>query len=84
MAGIKIDTAPNQNVFVVHREAIGKNFISISKENYSKAYRDMSKSVKATNKQRQRQKKTHFTATPIALKFRHCIIDFKRIQIEQS
>lgn len=36
------NTSPNQNIYVVHRENIGKNFISINKENYSKAYRDMS------------------------------------------
>lgn len=40
-------TVPNQNIYVVHRESIGKNFISISKENYSKAYRDMSNSSAA-------------------------------------
>jgi DNA-binding MarR family transcriptional regulator len=34
-------------VVKVHREPTGKNFISISKENYSKAYRDMSNSSSA-------------------------------------
>lgn len=43
----KIQTVPNQNVCKIHREPIGKNFISINKLNYSKAYRDMSKSPAA-------------------------------------
>lgn len=40
-------TVPNQHAFIIHREPVGKNFIQISKENYSKAYRDMSKSPAA-------------------------------------
>lgn len=47
MSKKKIETVPNQRMYVVHREAIGKNFISISKLNYSKAYRDMSSSSAA-------------------------------------
>jgi DNA-binding MarR family transcriptional regulator len=43
----KIKTVPNQNIYVIHREAVGKNFIQINKENYTKAYRDMSKSSAA-------------------------------------
>ena len=43
----KINTVPHQKVVKVHREPTGKNFISISKENYSKAYRDMSNSSSA-------------------------------------
>ena len=43
----KIKTVPNQRVCVIHREPAGKNFIQISKENYSKAYRDMSSSSAA-------------------------------------
>lgn len=43
----KIKTVPNQQIVKVHRESMGKNFISISKENYSKAYRDMSSSSSA-------------------------------------
>lgn len=40
----KIKTVPNQKVVKVHREPTGKNFIAISKESYSKAYRNMSNS----------------------------------------
>ena len=47
MANTNSVTVPNQKVCVVHREAIGKNFISISKDNYTKAYRDMSGSSSA-------------------------------------
>jgi biotin operon repressor len=36
------DTVPNQHIYVIHREETGNNFISISKSNYSKAYKDMS------------------------------------------
>ncbi|MBE6667580.1 MAG: MarR family transcriptional regulator [Ruminococcaceae bacterium] len=43
----KFETVPNQNVYVVHREPVGNNFIQINKSNYSKAYRDMSKSPAA-------------------------------------
>lgn len=42
-----ITTVPNQTVYVVHREQAGKNFIQINKDNYSKAYRDMSNSSAA-------------------------------------
>ena len=47
MATKKIETVPNQHVFVIHREEKGNNFISINKYNYSKAYRDMSKTPSA-------------------------------------
>ena len=47
MANQNIATVPNQNIIVIHREPVGKNFIQISKENYSKAYRDMSKNSAA-------------------------------------
>jgi len=47
MAKINYATVPNQKICVVHRETIGKNFISISKDNYTKAYRDMSGSSSA-------------------------------------
>lgn len=40
-------TVPNQHAFIIHRDPVGKNFIQIGKENYSKAYRDMSKSPAA-------------------------------------
>lgn len=40
----KFNTVPHQKVVKVHRQPIGNNFISISKESYSKAYRDMSNS----------------------------------------
>jgi hypothetical protein len=43
----KIETVPNQHIYVVHREPIGKNFISLNKYNYTKAYRDMSKTPAA-------------------------------------
>ena len=42
-----IHTVPNQNTITVHRQEIGKNFISINKTSYSKAYRDMSNSSAA-------------------------------------
>ena len=44
MANQKFETVPNQHIYVVHREPIGNNFISINKYNYTKAYRDMSNS----------------------------------------
>ena len=43
----KINTVPHQKVVKIHREDKGNNFISISKESYSKAYRDMSSSSAA-------------------------------------
>ena len=47
MLNKKLETVPNQHICVVHREPIGKNFISINKYNYTKAYRDMSNSSAA-------------------------------------
>lgn len=47
MAYQKIQTTPNQHIVVVHREDTGKQFISINKINFTKAYRDMSKSPAA-------------------------------------
>ena len=47
MSNRNFQTVPNQNIVSIHREPIGKNFISINKLNYSKAYRDMSKSPAA-------------------------------------
>lgn len=41
------ETVPNQRVFVIHREDKGNNFIAINKLNFSKAYRDMSKTPAA-------------------------------------
>ena len=43
----KFDTVPNQKIYLVHREPNGNNFISVSKESFSKAYRDMSKTPSA-------------------------------------
>ena len=42
MENIKFNIVPNQRIFVIHREDKGNSFISINKNNYSKAYRDMS------------------------------------------
>ena len=47
MQNSKFETVPNQHIYVVHREPIGNNFISINKYNYTKAYRDMSKTPAA-------------------------------------
>jgi hypothetical protein len=47
MSNQKFETVPNQHIYVVHRESIGKNFISLNKYNYTKAYRDMSKTPAA-------------------------------------
>jgi len=41
------NTVPNQRIFVIHREDKGNNFIAINKSNFSKAYRDMSKTPAA-------------------------------------
>ena len=43
----KLNTVPNQKIFHIHRESTGKNFIAINKINFSKAYRDMSKTPAA-------------------------------------
>ena len=43
----KIETVPNQHVFVIHREDKGSSFIAINKHNFSKAYRDMSSTPSA-------------------------------------
>ena len=45
--GNKSTTVPNQHVYVIHREKTKGSFIQIDKENFSKAYRDMSKSSAA-------------------------------------
>ena len=47
MQNSKFETVPNQHIYVVHREPIGNNFISLNKYNYTKAYRDMSKTPAA-------------------------------------
>ena len=47
MSNQKFETVPNQHIYVVHREPMGNNFISINKYNYTKAYRDMSKTPAA-------------------------------------
>ena len=47
MQNKKIETVPNQHIYIVHREPIGNNFISINKYNFTKAYRDMSKTPAA-------------------------------------
>jgi len=47
MSNQKFDTVPNQHIYVVHREPMGNNFISLNKYNYTKAYRDMSKTPAA-------------------------------------
>lgn len=47
MSETKFETVPNQRIFVIHREDKGNNFIAINKLNFSKAYRDMSKTPAA-------------------------------------
>ena len=47
MSNQKFETVPNQRIYVVHREPMGNNFISLNKYNYTKAYRDMSKTPAA-------------------------------------
>ena len=47
MSNQKFETVPNQRIFVVHREPKENNFISLNKYNYTKAYRDMSKTPAA-------------------------------------
>ena len=43
----KFSTVPNQRIFCIHRSPTDKNFISINKLNFTKAYRDMSNSPAA-------------------------------------
>ena len=47
MSETKFETVPNQRIFVIHRKDKGNNFIAINKLNFSKAYRDMSKTPAA-------------------------------------
>ena len=47
MSETKFETVHNQRIFVIHRKDKGNNFIAINKLNFSKAYRDMSKTPAA-------------------------------------